>query len=382
MKFSFYIYISNINNRIVANIEKIAVKKNWLIYTMFYCSVGSLFFAFPSFDAWDASSGRLHGFLLQCESITEFWKENKISNANYRITIPLFVGLLGGGHIKSIIIRFIVGILLFGLCGKIIFDYTKDRISAILFSITLALTNLGATSFCEHRGIFDGIAIFLVILSFYFKNHFFIIFTLILAFFTDERTLISTGFLLTYGMLNANKGLGVIRRLFNNYNFSILTALMIYIFIRYQINFAYGLELSEVNQLKYGWKLLNQINNVPVAIWTGLEGFWIIILLNIILLYKNQNFFSGLIFISTIIFLIIMGNSVGDTSRSMLYLFPAVIVGMEQISKKIPNNETRNILVLCLIISFIFPSYWVGAKSSIWWQYPMPIQIIRWTFLL
>ena len=382
MKFSFYIYISNINTRIVANIEKIAVKKNWLIYIMFYCSVVSLFFAFPSFDAWDASSGRLHSFLLQCESITEFWKENKISNVNYRITVPLLVGLLGGGHTTSIIIRFIVGILLFGLCAKIIYDYTKDRTSAILFSITLALTNPGATSFCEHRGMFDGIAIFLVMLPFYFKNHFLIIFTILLAFFTDERTLVSTGFLLTHGMLNSEKGLGIIRRIFNNYNLSILTGLIIYIFIRYQINVAYSLGLQEVNQLKYGWKFLNQFNNVPVAIWTGLEGFWIVILLNIILLYKNQNFFSGLIFISTIIFLIIMGNSVGDTSRSMLYLFPAVIVGMKQISKKIPNNETRNILILCLIISFIFPSYWVGAKSSIWWQYPMPIQIIRWTFLL
>ena len=45
------------------------------------------------------------------------------------------------------------------------------------------------------------------------------------------------------------------------------------------------------------------------------------------------------------------------------------------------SNEIRNILILCFIISFVFPSYWVGGKSSIWWQYPMPIQIIRWFFI-
>ena len=78
---------------------------------MLYCSMVSLFFAFPSFDAWNESSGRLHGFLLQCESITDFWKQNKINNANYRITVPIVVGLLGGGHITSIIVRFLIGIL-------------------------------------------------------------------------------------------------------------------------------------------------------------------------------------------------------------------------------------------------------------------------------
>ena len=177
--------------------------------------------------------------------------------------------------------------------------------------------------------------------------------------------------------------MGLKYKIFNNYNLSVLSAIILYVFIRYQINVAYGLELAEYSQYdERGWKLLNQINNVPAAIWTGLEGFWIIVALNLILLYKNKNFLPGLTLIFTIITLIVLGNSVIDTSRSMLYLFPAVLIGMEQISKKVPNKEIRNILILCFIISFFSPSYWVGGKSSIWWQYPMPIQIIRWFFVL
>ena len=383
MKFSFYQDISIIKSCIITKIEKIATKKNWLLHTMFYCSLFSLFFAFPSFDAWDESSGRLSSFLLQCEGITKFWEENKISNINYRLTVPIFVGLVGGGHITSIVLRYVIGILLFGLCGKIIYNYTKDRTSALLFSLTLALTNPGVTSFCEYRGIFDGIAIFLVILPLYIKNGYLIALITLFAFFTDERTLICAGFLFTYGILNARQGLGLKYKIFNNYNLSVLSAIILYAFIRYQINTAYGLELAEYSQYdERGWKLLNQINNVPAAIWTGLEGFWIIVALNFILLYKNKNFLPGLTLIFTIITLIVLGNSVIDTSRSMLYLFPAVVISMEQISKNFPNKEIRNILILCFIISFIFPSYWVGGKSSIWWQYPMPIQIIRWFFVL
>ena len=203
-----------------------------------------------------------------------------------------------------------------------------------------------------------------------------------LAFFTDERTLICAGFLFTYGMLSVRKEFDLKYKIFNNYNLPVMIAIILYIFIRYQINVTYGLELAEYSQYdKGGWKLLNQINNVPAAIWTGLEGFWIIVALNLILLYRHKNFVPGLIFLITIISLIILGNSVVDTSRSMLYLFPAVIISMEQISKNTQNNEIRNILILCFIISFVFPSYWVGGKSSIWWQYPMPIQIIRWFFI-
>ena len=204
-----------------------------------------------------------------------------------------------------------------------------------------------------------------------------------LAFFTDERTLICAGFLFTYGMLSVRKEFDLKYKIFNIYNLPVMIAIILYIFIRYQINVTYGLELAEYSQYdKGGWKLLNQINNVPAAIWTGLEGFWIIVALNLILLYRHKNFVPGLIFLITIILLIILGNSVVDTSRSMLYLFPAVIISMKQISKKnTQNNEIRNILILCFIISFVFPSYWVGGKSSIWWQYPMPIQIIRWFFI-
>ncbi|MAV58478.1 MAG: hypothetical protein CMG07_00815 [Candidatus Marinimicrobia bacterium] len=383
MKFSFYQYVSVLKSCIITRIENTTKKKNWLLYTMFYCSLISLFFAFPSFEKWDVSSGRLSSFLLQCEGITEFWNENKISNINYRLTVPIFVGLMGGGHITSIIIRYTIGILLFGLCGKIIYNYTKDRTSAFLFSMTLALTNPGVTSFCEYRGIFDGIALFLIIIPFYIKNNYIITLTTLLAFFTDERTLICAGFLFTYGIFNARKEFDLRYKIFNNLNIPIISAIILYMFIRYQINVTYGLELAEYSQYdERGWKLLNQINNVPAAIWTGLEGFWIIVALNLILLFKHKNFLPGLAFLITIISLIVLGNSVIDTSRSMLYLFPAVIISMEQISKNTPNNEIRNILILCFIISFIFPSYWVGGKSSIWWQYPMPIQLIRWFFIL
>ena len=383
MEFSLYQYVSDLKSCIITSIGNIANRKNWLLYTMFYCSLVSLFFAFPSFERWDEYSGRLSSFLLQCEGITEFWKENKISNINYRLTVPIFVGLIGGGHITSIIVRYVIGILLFGLCGKIIYNYTKDRTSAFLFSMTLALTNPGVTSFCEYRGNFDGIAIFLIILPLYIKNNYLITFTTLLAFFTDERTLICAGFLFTYGILSVRKELNLKFKIINNYNLPVIIAIILYIFIRYQINITYGLELAEYSQYdERGWKLLNQINNVPAAIWTGLEGFWIIVALNLILFYRNKNLVPGLVFLITIFSLILLGNSVVDTSRSMLYLFPAVIISMEQISKNSQNNEIRNVLIFCFIISFIFPSYWVGGKSSIWWQYPMPIQIIRWLFIL
>ena len=72
-----------------------------------------------------------------------------------------------------------------------------------------------------------------------------------LAFFTDERTLICAGFLFTYGMLSVRKEFDLKYKIFNNYNLPVMIAIILY-FHKYQINVTYGLELAEYSQYDKG----------------------------------------------------------------------------------------------------------------------------------
>ena len=140
--------------------------------------------------------------------------------------------------------------------------------------------------------------------------------------------------------------------------------------------------MQDVDDLSLvGWKFLDQINNIPIAIWTALEGLWLLPITCIILTFNNKNWDFNIFYVGTLIFFIIMGNSVVDTTRSLIYLFPSTIVAMKIISNKFSKRDIRYLLMICLLICFIWPAYGVGGKSSIWWQYPLPMQILRWVFL-
>ena len=378
--FNTYNYLIKIKWGFVKYLEKLTLENHWLFTTTFICTLISLFFAFPSYDAIDPSVGRLKLFLIQCNSITDFWQNYNYTNLSYRITVPLFLNITGGGLISSIIIRHIVGVIFFGLCSLIIFKVTKDRVSALLFSLSLALSVPGFTSFCEYRGNFDGIALFFIILAFHFRNPFILIGCLTLGFFTDERTLFSIGFLIVYGIMISRYNFNNKKRYINLYNLSILVSLLFYILFRLWIYLEYHINIQEILQMNNGWILLGQINNIPLALWTGLEGFWLVIFISLYILIKNKDYVPALIYIFTIIALAIAGNSVTDSTRSIMYLFPATIVGVKIISDNTNKNEVRNILLFALLFSFIWPSYGVGGKSSIWWQYPLPLQMLRWYF--
>tara|TARA_B100002051_G_scaffold134631_1_gene127896 strand:- start:717 stop:1751 length:1035 start_codon:yes stop_codon:yes gene_type:complete len=342
----------------------------------------SLFFAFPSYDSIDPTYRRLSHFIEQCNSVHEYWLAHPISNINYRITVPIIINILNASYVEAFLIQYICGVLLFLISIKLIYKFTNDKISALLFSLALALSYPGITSFCELRGIFDGVAIFLVVLTLYLNNPILIISTIVLGSFTDERAFFASGFLLAYGIV-AERGYYVVKnRKINKYNLFVILGLITYLVIRYIITIKYGLTMQDQHDLGVvGWKLLDQINNIPIAIWTGLEGLWILPLVCIIYTFEKKNLNFNLFYIGTLIFLIILGNSIVDTTRGLIYIFPSTLVAMRVISKTLPKQEIRYILMVCFMICLIWPAYGVGGKSSIWWNYPFPMQILRWIFL-
>lgn len=37
----------------------------------------------------------------------------------------------------------------------------------------------------------------------------------------------------------------------------------------------------------------------------------------------------------------------------------------------------HRVALVCLALSAVWPIYYVGGKHSIWWSYPLPVQVIR-----
>ncbi|HEY5731601.1 MAG TPA: hypothetical protein VIS72_16250, partial [Anaerolineales bacterium] len=148
---------------------------------------------------------------------------------------------------------------------------------------------------------------------------------------------------------------------------------------RYYIAHKYGLIMEDQNAVLVTGqlKIIGFINNIPMAIWTALEGLWLVIVVAILSLWR-RNRLAFWLYILPIAFMIFLGASVNDMTRSMAYIFPAVFIGFLVMWSDLTSDQLRDFSLLVFAICLFWPAYSAGGKSTVWWHYPLPMQIIRW----
>jgi hypothetical protein len=118
---------------------------------------------------------------------------------------------------------------------------------------------------------------------------------------------------------------------------------------------------------------------MPMGIWTALEGGWLLVVLAFVALYHRKKWILA-VYAPMILSLIVVAMSVIDITRSMAYLLPSLPIALSVLASDTPKN-LRYVVLTSAIISLLWPTYYAGGKSSIWWQYPLPMQLVRWLFL-
>lgn len=69
--------------------------------------------------------------------------------------------------------------------------------------------------------------------------------------------------------------------------------------------------------------------------------------------------------------------AVVDISRTTAFLLPALFAGLAILKVSETDANYRRVVLLSSAVSVFWPMYYVGGKSTIWWVYPLPIQMIR-----
>lgn len=141
----------------------------------------------------------------------------------------------------------------------------------------------------------------------------------------------------------------------------------------------YGIQTWSEAQSEF--KFFDQINNFPMGLWCGLEAGWLLIFISNIALIANRRWSTLLLFSFVITVQVVAAMSVVDITRSMGYLIPSLFVALLILVKEKEIN-LRRLTVIAAITSLIFLNYYAGGKSSIWFNYPLPIQVVRWLFVV
>ena len=117
---------------------------------------------------------------------------------------------------------------------------------------------------------------------------------------------------------------------------------------------------------------------VPMGLWTGFEGGWILVAYSIIILLVQRRILLLIMVLVSIGTVFLVALSVVDISRSTAYALPMIFVSLLVIAKSNAAGELKSLLLTGLFLTILWAPYYAGGMRTIWWQYPLPIQILRW----
>lgn len=363
-------------NKINSQLSQILIRKHWLIKVTLFALLVSMFFASPGFtsDESEILTRRATAVTMQIEDLKLFWETSEPTNAMFRITVPLIASVLGISLKGTLILQFITGILIFLLVALLVERETGDRLIAFYATLLVALIYPGTAAFLESRYYFDSFAYLFLLAALWFRSPVSIGFLILLASFTDERALISSGFVFLWWTIKDGEDYSRLKSFLSKRSIAVVIALFVYIGIRFFLQQHYGIQTWSESRGEF--LLFDQINNSISGIWSGLEAGWLLIDLALITMIIKKHWLALSVFVVVIAVQIVAALSVVDITRSMGYLLPSILVAILILVKEKEVNLKTYVMAACFV-SLIALNYGVGGKSSIWLFYPLPVLILR-----
>jgi hypothetical protein len=356
------------HGRIGRAIDSILSGPNWKSKALLAVLTIALFRAFPGYDAlrtqfveakWQYAQFKFDHPLADTSRI--FPPGSHESNVTFRVTVPAFAHVLHLRRTGVLIFFAAMGVLLLYVVLNTTYRLTASRKAALFVCLSTACVWAGEAGFHELRGgYYDAVALCLLILALRVESPQLTAIFVFLAAWTDERALAASPFLLLTGkarvtLIAAAGYLG--------------TRLLLTMMHPYSAGVS-GLGLSV---------LARQAKMLPMAVWGGLAGGWIIVAAALLTLCRQKRYAMAAGFCAA--FAAVMGSAllVVDVTRSMAYCLPAVLAGVTVLSRADSAGKWRmeKLASAAALVSFVSPAYYIEG-TGLWWLYPLPVQIMRW----
>ena len=366
-------------HRFIDICEQFTAKNNWMLRLALVLPFTVLLFAFPSYErlatefaeSWRAVLAQAaHPFTPGRHEPTSH--QAKMA---FRLTVPLVARMLHLGVVGILLLQAVAGAVLFYLSAKLFLRLTGDKTAALLLTLSLSFIYAGRVSFTEIRGIFDGVAMLFLVVSMSFSNPLLVFTGVFLAAWTDERGLIATSLVMLFWVHSAQSAL---RKAVNPTTVAVFLAWAAYFVTRYLVARTFG--LSTPTQGVGIRLLIDQTNNLPVGVWSALEGCWLLVLSSLLVLWRHKQLVFSAAYVGSISLLLLVAMSVVDITRSMAYLLPTFFLATMIVAKSETQNTFRKVVFVAMLLSFAYPAYYTGGDYYINWTYPLPLQLFRYAF--
>lgn len=364
---------------VFSTIEKHLSSKYWKIKIIVFSVFLSLFFASPAYDLFFIGEGSKYWSEVMKQIDDPFQPrdydpDSHASKLAFRLTPPLIAHFLGLNIVGCLIMQFIAFATLFYFVLQLTYKITQDTVATTLLIWAFAFIYPGNVLCSDMRGIFDVVAFCLLAICMFSRNSYVITLSSFFASFTDERALIASSLIFLWFLVRDTDFNYLRLKPFYKINksvFALLLSWLIYYIARTLLSYFFHLKISTGGTNLF----LQQIDILPFGIWTGIEGFWLLVISSFTIIIYRHRWSFLLAYTISLFTIIIVAMSVYDITRSMAYLFPSIFISLHIIKQDksifIIRRGLLTILLICL-----FPTYYVGDNILANVSYPLPLRLI------
>ncbi|HBP18156.1 MAG TPA: hypothetical protein DEA08_10235 [Planctomycetes bacterium] len=359
--------------------ERLAAGERWLLKTALAATLLALLCSFPrpaattqigSAPEWEP----LREQIAQPLSPREHDPAGHAAKTAFRLVAPGLAHLLGLGPAGLKLFEALCGVLLFALVALAAERTSGERRAAVLVTLLVASCFMGISAFVEHRGFFDAVALLGLALACAWRNPAAVLVGVSLACWTDERGALAAGLVALLHFVEAPAERGV-KRVADPCCLAVALALGLYAGGRAWLGARYGLHTPLAGTgARY---LVNQLNNLPLGLWTGLEGGWLLVLAAGLALWRagRRALLLGAILAGGLV--IGAAFSVWDITRSLIYLLPCLFLGLRVLREHEPAPARLTLCRVAFVLSLLWPNLYAAGKGEVSWNYPLPLMALK-----
>jgi len=378
--------MENFYNKLIYFLEKFLNYKHWYLAITIIAVLVILFLTAPSYFALTK------GF-KPCSDCVDFQQEinradhlfkptkypeySHMANTQFRLTVPLIAKLIGTrSKIVIFCIQEIFGIIFLLITCLLSYRLTKDKIISAILTLSIGFIYAGKAAFVDIEGLTDSFAYFFLILALFTRFKPLILISLLLAYFTDERALLSSSLIAIFYFLEF---LEIDKINFYSFIkarvFYMLLSWVLYFTIRFILFNLYGL-----NNPSTGIVLPN-LHNLAYIFWDGLQGFWLLVVFGTLYTIIEKRFFILSLLIIAVLVIVISTSMVYDLTRSIAYIFPLIFVSLFLVEKAMNKFQIRKIIILSCLVCFLCGDGYFGVFAPPRYYRSIPVKVIEKVFL-
>lgn len=375
-------FLSNSYDRIERVCDRFVQRRYWRIELSLICLGVVFFVSTPYLYYLDENvCGTWNIVLSQIDDPTKQYGLAAVNahdaKRSFRLTVPMICKLLGVKHISLIyLLQLVVTLLFFRLIIRFSEKLSNHSLIKVIIPIASCFTAFGQVGVFDVMAKFDVFALFFILSAIVFERTWVISLGVLLACFTDERAFVASGMIILWWQLAASDRLTFsIRRMFllNQRSVSVVLGMLTYILLRWYITVRYDF-VTPIGDMGMP-VLLRQSNMYLFGVWSGFEGFWIVVLLAMFLLWYQKCYRLLLLIMLSALPSLIVANGVMDLTRSMIYLLPLLLIAFKILHARSSERTFGRLVLIVFFINVLVPTYWAIGSTLIYGNNPFFIRI-------